>query len=112
MKLEIRCPFCESNHPIPLDFDLVYHCECGACYKVCSGNNIENSMVHIASEIWNDDELAFLMATESQFCDVVIERDFDRLINLKQELDDTFLPRFCNYDEHGDLNLVWIKREN
>ena len=111
MRLDIRCPFCQSNNPIPLDFDLVYHCDCGACFKVCSGSNIENSMMHMASEIWNEEELAFLMATEAQFCNVVVERDFDQLINLKQALDEDFIQRFCKYDEKGDLNLVWIKRE-
>jgi len=45
------------------------------------------------------------------FCNVVIERDFDRLLDLKRtSRDPCGIERFCKYDVNLNLSLVWVKR--
>lgn len=106
----IICPFCESVHSIPMDFDAINRCGCGACYKVCGNHILENGVSDIAEELWSEEELDFIRAVPADFCNIVIEKDFERLLNLKQTLDPNGIERFCKYDLDIHLSLVWIKR--
>ena len=45
-----------------------------------------------------------------EFCNIVIEKDFDRLLDLKQTADPHGIERFCKYDINIHLSLVWVKR--
>jgi hypothetical protein len=110
MRAHIVCPFCENGHAIPADFDAIHRCGCGACYKVCGNQALETGVKDIAEEIWTDEELNFIRSVPMDFCNVVIEKEFDRLLDLKQALDLNVLDRFCKYDRENDLNLVWVKR--
>ena len=106
----IICPFCESGQPIPLDFDAIHRCECGACYKICGNQALENGVSDIAEELWGEDELDFIRSVPIDFCNVVVERDFDRLLDLKQTADPDGIQRFCKYDTDSELSLIWVKR--
>jgi hypothetical protein len=110
MRMHIVCPFCDSDHSIPTDFDAIHRCECGACYKVCGAHVIEKGVSDIADELWTEEELDFIRAVPVDFCNIVIEKDFEQLLNLKQALDPNGIERFCKYDVNTHLNLVWIKR--
>jgi hypothetical protein len=106
----VVCPFCESGHSVPLDFDAIHRCNCGACYKVCGNNTLENSVSDIADELWTEEELDFIRSVPIDFCNIVIERDFDRLLDFKRAFDSDSIERFCKYDMDINLNLVWVKR--
>ncbi len=106
----IICPFCEAGLPIPDDFDAIYKCECGACYKVCSSETLERGVYDIAGELWSDEELDFIQHVPFDVCNIVIEKDFDRLLDIRQASDAALLERFCKYDARDKLSLVWIKR--
>jgi hypothetical protein len=106
----IICPFCDIGHSVPVDFDAIHRCSCGACYKVCGNNTLENGVSDIADELWTEDELDFIRSVPIDFCNIVIEKDFDRLLDLKQNLDPNGIERFCKYDMNINLSLVWVKR--
>lgn len=106
----VICPFCENGHPVPLDFDAIHRCGCGACYKVCGNESLENGVGDIAEELWSAEELDFIRSIPVDFCNVVIEKDFDRLLALKQNADPDVVERFCKYDIDNRLNLIWVKR--
>ncbi len=106
----IICPFCENAHSVPTDFDSIHRCHCGACYKICGNQALENSVGDIAEELWNEDELNFVRSIPIDFCNIVIEKDFDRLLALKQSSDLLGMERFCKYDINTNLSLVWVKR--
>ncbi|MFP3870938.1 MAG: hypothetical protein ACLFVT_08700 [Syntrophobacteria bacterium] len=110
MILNIVCPFCERQHPVPTDFDSVYACNCGACYKICSSSVLEKGMRKLAGEIWDEDPLPLVEDEEVGFCQVVVNPEFDQLISLKQSMDETSEMRFCKYDPSAELALVWMKR--
>ena len=110
MRTHIICPFCENGHPFPGDFDSIHRCACGASYKVCGNHALETGVRDIAEEMWSEEELDFIRAVPVDFCNIVIEKDFDRLLDLKQSLDPDFIGRFCKYDSSSNLNLVWVKR--
>ena len=38
------------------------------------------------------------------------EKNFDRLLDLKQASDWHEIERFCKYDVNTNLSLVWVKR--
>jgi len=44
------------------------------------------------------------------FCNVVVEKDFDRLLDLRQAVDPYGMERFCKYDVDSELSLIWVKR--
>ncbi len=71
---------------------------------------MENGVRDIAEEMWNEEELNFIRAVPVDFCNVVIEKEFDRLLDLKRSLDPNVLERFCKYDNDNNLSLVWVKR--
>ena len=107
----IVCPFCENGHPVPTDFDSIHRCTCGACYKVCASDLLENGVGDIANTLWNEEELNFVRQVPVDFCNIVIEKDFDRLLALKQTSNDHWgIERFCKYDINLHLSLVWVKR--
>lgn len=106
----IVCPFCENGHPIPLDFDSIHRCGCGACYKVCGNHALETGVGDIAEHLWDRDELDFVRSIPIEFCNIVIEKDFDRLLDLKQTADALGIERFCKYDINIHLSLVWVRR--
>ena len=110
MRAQIVCPFCEIGHAIPADFDAIHRCGCGACYKVCGNEALDVGVRDIADEIWTEEELSFIRAVPMDFCNVVVEKEFDRLLALKQSLDPLGIERFCKYDNDNDLSLVWVKR--
>ena len=134
MILHIVCPFCDREHPIPLDFDDVYDCGCGACYRICSSTLLEKGMNPIDSHNWDDNHLMYSAEPldkprqttvggiwggnplplfedeEMGLCQVVVDREFDQLISLKQCMDDISEMRFCKYDPSAELALVWMKR--
>lgn len=93
-----------------MDFDSIHHCSCGACYKVCGGAYVDNGVGDIAEVLWTDEELSLVRSLPMDFCDIVIERDFDRLLDLKQTADSNGIERFCKYDINTELSLVWVKR--
>jgi hypothetical protein len=106
----VVCPFCEVGHPIPKDFDAIHRCICGACYKVCANDLLDAGVSDIADELWTDGELDFIRSVPIDFCNVIVEKDFDRLLDLKQNLDPLGIERFCKYDLGVHLSLVWVKR--
>ncbi len=107
----IVCPFCENGHPVPTDFDSIHRCSCGACYKICGNDTLENGVGDIASTLWNEEELSFVRSVPVDFCNIIIEKDFDRLLDLKQASHDNCgIERFCKYDINLHLSLVWVKR--
>ncbi|GLI36117.1 hypothetical protein [Desulforhabdus amnigena] len=106
----IICPFCENGHPVPNDFDSIHRCTCGACYKVCGNHALETGVGDIAGELWNEEELDFVRSIPVDFCNIVIEKDFDRLLDLKQTAEMNIMERFCKYDINTHLSLVWVKR--
>ena len=106
----VVCPFCENGHPVPMDLDSIHRCTCGACYKICGERALENGVGDIAEELWNQDELDFVRSIPVDFCNVVIEKDFDRLLDLKHASDLLGIEKFCKYDINNPLNLVWVKR--
>ena len=107
----IVCPFCENGHPIPTDFDSIHRCTCGACFKVCGTDTLENGVGDIANTLWNEDELSLVRSVPVDFCNIVIERDFDRLLDIRHTSPDHFgIERFCKYDVNLNLSLVWVKR--
>lgn len=106
----IVCPFCENGHPIPLDFDSIHRCGCGACYKVCGNHALEIGVGDIAEQLWDREEFDFVRSIPIEFCNIVIEKDFDRLLDLKQTADAHGIERFCKYDINVHLSLVWVKR--
>lgn len=106
----IVCPFCESGHPIPVDFDAIHRCTCGACYKVCGSHVLETGVSEIAEEMWTGEELDFIRSVPIDFCNVVVEKDFDRLLDLKQNADPNGIERFCKFDMDTPLNLIWVRR--
>lgn len=106
----VICPFCENGHPVPLDFDAIHRCSCGACYKVCGRQALEDGVGDIAEELWSAEELDFIRSIPVDFCNVVIEKDFDRLLALQQNSESEIGERFCKYDMDNQLNLVWVKR--
>lgn len=105
----IICPFCQASLPLSLDFDSIHRCECGACYKVCSQRMLEKSVQDIAWELWTDEELDFVQRVPIDVCNVVVEKEFDTFLSLKQ-LSDVTGSRFCKYDGTEKLSLVWVKR--
>ena len=110
MHLNIVCPFCERKHPVPLDFDDVYSCACGARYRICSSDLLDDDIDFMAKSVMPSD-LLFLSAEEEMgFCQVVVNREFDRIISLKQSVDETSEMRFCKYNPTAELALVWMKR--
>jgi hypothetical protein len=112
MHLNIVCPFCERKHPVPLDFDDVYKCGCGANYRICSSSNLlDDEMTTMAAKNVLASDLSILSDEEEMgFCQVVVNREFDRLISLKQSVDETSEMRFCKYDPSAQLALVWLRR--
>jgi hypothetical protein len=107
----IICPFCENGHPIPTDFDSIHRCTCGACFKVCGTDTLETGVGDIANTLWNEDELSLVRSVPIDFCNVVIEKNFDRLLDLRHTSPDhSGIQRFCKYDVNLALNLVWVKR--
>jgi hypothetical protein len=107
----IICPFCENGHPIPTDFDSIHRCTCGACFKVCGTDTLETGVGDIASTLWNEEEMSLVRTVPIDFCNIVIEKDFDRLLDLKHTSQDPFgMERFCKYDINLNLSLVWVKR--
>lgn len=107
----VVCPFCDNGHPVPTDFDSIHRCTCGACYKVCATDTLENGVGDIASTLWNEEELSFVRSVPIDFCNIVIEKDFDRLLALKENSKDHWgIERFCKYDVNLNLSLVWVKR--
>jgi len=106
----IICPFCETGHRIPTDFDAIHHCQCGACFKICGSNDLESGVSDIAGELWSEEELDFIRSVPIDFCNIVVEKDFERLLDLRQTLDPDGIERFCKYDLNTHLNLVWVKR--
>ena len=111
MHLNIVCPFCERKHPVPLDFDDVYSCGCGASYRICSSSNLLDDEMTMAAKNVLSSDLSFLPEEEEMgFCQVVVNREFDRLISLKQSVDETSEMRFCKYDPSAELALVWLRR--
>jgi len=106
----VVCPFCENGHPVPTDFDSIHRCDCGACYKVCGNHSLETGVGDIAQQLWSDEELDFVRSIPIDFCNIVIEKDFDRLLDLKQTSDSLGIERFCKYDINVHLSLVWVKR--
>lgn len=106
----ILCPFCENGHPIPIDFDSIHRCTCGACYKICGSHSLEKGVGDIAHELWNVEELDFVRSIPVDFCNIVIEKDFDRLLSIKQTSEFSLMERFCKYDTEIHLSLVWVKR--
>jgi hypothetical protein len=107
----IVCPFCDNGHPIPMDFDSIHRCNCGACFKVCANDTLENGVGDIASTLWNEEEFSFVRSVPVDFCNIVIEKDFDRLLDLKRTSRDlSGIERFCKYDINLNLSLVWVKR--
>ena len=93
-----------------MDFDDVYTCDCGACYRICSSNLLENGLTLIAKEVWEADYLPLPEEEEMGFCQVVVNREFDQLISLKQSMGEPSEMRFCKYDPSAELALVWLKR--
>ena len=106
----VVCPFCDNGHPVPSDFDAIHRCSCGACYKVCGKQSLEDGVGDIAEQLWSAEELDFIRSIPVDFCNVVIEKDFDRLLDLKQSSAGEVVERFCKYDTDNQLNLVWVKR--
>ncbi len=106
----IVCPFCDNPHSVPIDFDSIHRCNCGACYKVCGQQALDTGVGDIAEELWSEDELTFVRSIPIDFCNVVIEKDFDRLLDLRQSSDPVAVERFCKYDINMNLSLVWVKR--
>ena len=107
----IICPFCDNGHPIPSDFDSIHRCTCGACFKVCGTDTLEMGVGDIAGALWNEDELSLVRSVPIDFCNVVIERNFDRLLDIRHTSpDNSGIERFCKYDMHIALSLVWVKR--
>ena len=106
----IVCPFCDNDHPIPLDFDAIHRCNCGACFKICGDHALENGVGDIAEHLWNEEELDFIRSVPVDFCNIVVEKDFDRLLDLKQTSGTHVMERFCKYDMNTELSLVWVKR--
>lgn len=107
----IICPFCDYGHPIPTDFDSIHRCSCGACFKVCASDTLELGVGDIASTLWNEEELSFVRTVPIDFCNIIVEKDFDRLLDLKQTSHDlSGMERFCKYDVNLNLSLVWVKR--
>ena len=106
----IVCPFCENGQPVPIDFDAIHRCDCGACYKVCGNETLDTGVSDIADELWSEEELDFIRSVPVDFCNIIIEKEFDRLLNMKQSLDSEGLQRFCKYDMDNHLSLVWVKR--
>lgn len=106
----VVCPFCENGHPVPTDFDSIHRCDCGACYKVCGNHSLETGVGDIAQQLWSDEELDFVRSIPVDFCNIVIEKDFDRLLDLKQTSESLGIERFCKYDINVHLSLVWVKR--
>jgi hypothetical protein len=107
----IICPFCDNGHPIPTDFDSIHRCACGACFKVCGTDTLEMGVGDIASTLWNEDELSLVRSVPIDFCNVVIEKNFDRLLDLRHTSPDgSGIERFCKYDVNLALSLVWVKR--
>jgi hypothetical protein len=43
-------------------------------------------------------------------CQVVVNREFERLISLKQSVGGAGEMRFCKYDPSAELALVWLRR--
>jgi hypothetical protein len=110
MVLTIVCPFCERKHPIPTNFDWVYNCDCGGSYKICNSDLLGNTTTLMARDTWDSDFLPLPEEEELEFCEVVVNREFDQLISLKQSMDDVSEMRFCKYDPSMELALVWMKR--
>ena len=107
----IICPFCDNGQPIPTDFDSIHRCTCGACFKVCGTDMLETGVGDIANTLWNDEELSLVRSVPVDFCNIVIERDFDRLLDIKHTSPDPCgIGRFCKYDVNLALSLVWVKR--
>ncbi len=99
------------GQPIPTDFDSIHRCGCGACYKVCGSDTLENGVGDIANTLWNEEELNFVRSVPIDFCNIVIEKDFDRLLDIKQTSREFLgIERFCKYDINSQLSLVWVKR--
>jgi len=96
---------------LPEFFDSIHRCGCGACYKVCASNTLETGVGIIASTLWNEEEFNFVRSVPVDFCNIIVEKDFDRLLELKQTSKGiSGIERFCKYDRHANLSLVWIKR--
>jgi len=106
----IVCPFCENGQPVPTDFDSIHRCNCGACFKVCGNHALESSVGDIAEQLWSEEELSFIRSVPVDFCNIVVERNFERLLDLKQNCDPDGIERFCKYDINTHLSLVWVKR--
>jgi hypothetical protein len=109
MIVNIVCPFCEKKHPIPTDFNCVYTCNCGASYKICSDNPLGTDISTIARDVC-DHEFSPFPGQDVEICQVVVNRDFEQLLSLKQSMDDWSQVRFCKYDPAMELALVWLKR--
>ncbi len=107
----IVCPFCENGHSIPTDFDSIHRCTCGACFKVCGTDMLETGVGDIANSLWSDEELRLVRSVPVDFCNIVIERDFDRLLDIRHTSpENSGIERFCKFDVNLALSLVWVKR--
>ena len=107
----IVCPFCDDGQSIPTDFDSIHRCNCGACFKVCGTDMLEIGVGDIANTLWNEEELSLVRSVPVDFCNIVIERDFDRLLDLRHASPENGgIERFCKYDVNLNLSLVWVKR--
>ena len=72
---------------------------------------METGVGDIADTLWNEEELSLVRSVPVDFCNVVIERDFDRLLDIKRtSRDPCGIERFCKYDVNLNLSLVWVKR--
>ena len=106
----VVCPFCEAGRPIPTDFDAIHRCSCGACFKVCGHEAVDGGVGAIAEALWSEEELDLIRAVSFEFCNVVVERGFDRLLALRHTMDPDVMERFCKFDADTPLSLVWVKR--
>jgi hypothetical protein len=67
-------------------------------------------MTTIAREMWSSDPSALFEDEKVALCQVVVNREFDQLISLKQTMGDRSEMRFCKYDPSEELALIWMKR--
>ncbi len=72
---------------------------------------LETGVGDIASTMWSEEELSLVRSVPVDFCNIIVEKDFDRLLDLKRTSPDPYgIERFCKYDVNLNLSLVWVKR--
>jgi hypothetical protein len=77
---------------------------------MCGTAPLEKTLHTTAGNVWEDSHFPFSEDEEIGLCQVVVDREFDQLISLKQCMDDIAEMRFCKYDPSAELALVWMKR--